>query len=44
MSNRVEINDPAPDFELNDMQGEPVKLSSFAGKKHVVLIFNRGFK
>jgi peroxiredoxin len=44
MSNRVELNAPAPDFELEDMNGDSVQLSSFKDKKHVVLIFNRGFK
>jgi len=44
MSNRVELNTPAPDFELEDMNGNAVRLSSFQGEKHVVLVFNRGFK
>lgn len=35
-----EVGDPAPDFELNDIQGEnPIKLSDFRGKKPVALIF-----
>ena len=34
---------PAPDFEMADSQGETVRLSDFKGKKHVVLVFNRGF-
>jgi peroxiredoxin len=32
----------APDFELNDVHGKPVRLSSFRGKP-VVLAFLRGF-
>ena len=44
MSNKVALNAPAPDFELEDMNGNPVKLSSFKGEKNVVLIFNRGFQ
>jgi len=44
MSNRVEINSPAPDFALEDMNGNSVRLSAFKGEKHVVLVFNRGFK
>jgi peroxiredoxin len=34
---------PAPDFEISDSEGRKVKLSSYKGNKHVVLIFNRGF-
>ncbi len=33
----------APDFELPDLTGRPVKLSDYRGKATVVLIFNRGF-
>jgi peroxiredoxin len=33
----------APDFTLADYQGEKVTLSDYRGKKHVVLVFNRGF-
>ena len=35
----VEIGDVAPDFELADQHGKPVKLSSFRGAKNVVLVF-----
>jgi peroxiredoxin len=35
----VEIGDEAPDFELTDQHGTPVKLSSFRGAKNVVLVF-----
>ncbi|MDP9840952.1 peroxiredoxin [Streptosporangium lutulentum] len=34
----VEVGKPAPDFELSDQHGTPVKLSDHRGKK-VVLIF-----
>jgi len=34
---------PAPDFEVTDSEGKVVRLSEFRGKKHVVLVFNRGF-
>lgn len=40
---RVEIHTPAPDFVLKDAQGRLVRLSDFRGKKHVLLVFNRGF-
>jgi len=33
----------APDFELEDINGNPVRLSSFRGSKPVVLAFLRGF-
>jgi len=35
----VEVGDKAPDFELKDQHGAPVKLSGFAGQKNVVLVF-----
>ena len=35
----IAIGDEAPDFELPDQHGAPVKLSSFRGTKNVVLVF-----
>ena len=35
----VEVGDAAPDFTLKDQDGNPVALSSFRGKKNVVLAF-----
>src|ERR1700733_10979258 len=35
----VEVGDEAPDFELKDQHGTPVKLSDFRGSKNVVLVF-----
>jgi mycoredoxin-dependent peroxiredoxin len=35
----VEVGDEAPDFELTDQHGTPVRLSSFRGTKNVVLVF-----
>jgi mycoredoxin-dependent peroxiredoxin len=35
----VEVGEQAPDFELKDQHGTPVKLSGFLGKKNVVLVF-----
>jgi peroxiredoxin len=40
---RVEIDTPAPDFELEDLGGNNVRLSGYRGRKHVFLVFNRGF-
>jgi peroxiredoxin len=37
------LNSNAPDFELTDFNGKPVCLSEFRGRKHIVLVFNRGF-
>jgi len=33
----------APDFSAVDSEGRTVQLSSYRGKKKVVLVFNRGF-
>ncbi|HWG63638.1 MAG TPA: peroxiredoxin [Streptosporangiaceae bacterium] len=35
----VEVGEQAPDFELKDQHGTPVRLSSFQGEKNVVLVF-----
>ena len=35
----LKIGDQAPDFTLNDTNGQPVRLSDFRGKKNVVLAF-----
>jgi mycoredoxin-dependent peroxiredoxin len=35
----VQIGDDAPDFELRDQTGQPVRLSDYRGKKHVVIVF-----
>jgi peroxiredoxin len=39
----VKIDSVAPDFTLQDTQGRMVSLSDYRGKKHVLLVFNRGF-
>lgn len=41
---RVELDVPAPDFELQDIHGDPFRLSNLRGQKNVVLVFNRGFR
>lgn len=35
----VSIGDQAPDFELVDQTRQPVRLSDYRGKKHVVVVF-----
>ncbi|GAB2840872.1 MULTISPECIES: peroxiredoxin [Lentzea] len=35
----VEVGSEAPDFTLNDYNKQPVTLSSFRGKKNVLLVF-----
>ena len=35
----VEVGQQAPDFELKDQHGTPVRLSDFRGRKNVVLVF-----
>jgi peroxiredoxin len=35
----VEVGDPAPDFSLRDARGEEFRLSSYAGRRPVVLAF-----
>lgn len=39
---RVKIDEQAPDFTLEDAQGKRVALSSYRGKKSVILVFYRG--
>lgn len=34
---------PAPDFEIADSENRKIRLSTYKGNKHVVLVFNRGF-
>ena len=36
----LKVGDKAPDFTLTDQNGNKVTLSSFAGKKNVVLVFH----
>jgi peroxiredoxin len=38
-----EVNTPAPDFSTIDVDGNPISLSDFKWKKHVILVMNRGF-
>jgi peroxiredoxin len=43
MMAQVSLNQPAPDFNLTKFTGQPFVLSDFRGRKHVLLVFNRGF-
>jgi peroxiredoxin len=39
----VALGAEAPDFELKDTDGQPVRLSQFRGDRNVVLVLTRGF-
>jgi cytochrome oxidase Cu insertion factor (SCO1/SenC/PrrC family) len=39
---RVKVGDTAPDFTLENLDGNRISLSDFRGKKNVVLVFYRG--
>ncbi len=39
----IGLGKQAPDFTINDFNGQPYKLLDYRGKKHVVLAFLRGF-
>jgi peroxiredoxin len=34
----------APEFTTTDSEGRTIRLSDYRGKRHVVLVFNRGFR
>ncbi len=38
-STELKVGDVAPDFELSDQNGQPVRLSALRDKKNVVLAF-----
>lgn len=40
---QVALNSTAPDFTLDNYEGNAVSLSQFKGNKNVLLVFNRGF-
>jgi peroxiredoxin len=40
---KVAINQPAPEFTLQDYHGNSVSLSDYRGRGPVLLVFNRGF-
>jgi cytochrome oxidase Cu insertion factor (SCO1/SenC/PrrC family) len=41
--NRIQVGGEAPDFTLEDQDGKPATLSSYRGRKSVVLVFYRGY-
>jgi peroxiredoxin len=43
MAKRVQIDQPAPEFSLRDVDGQQITLSDFKDKSNVLLVFNRGF-
>ena len=43
MIEKIMIEATAPDFELVDTHGSPVRLSDFRNQKPVVLVLTRGF-
>lgn len=43
MSKLIIPGEPAPDFELEDVNGNNIRLSDYHGSKPVVLAFLRGF-
>jgi len=40
---KIAINQPAPEFNLQDYKGNVVSLSQYRDKQPVLLVFNRGF-
>jgi hypothetical protein len=40
---RVKPGTPAPDFALSNHDGTTLRLSDYRGKKHVVMVFYRGY-
>ncbi len=43
MDRKINLLDPAIDFSLTNTRGETIRLSDYQGKKHIVLVLNRGF-
>lgn len=41
--NKQTLPTAAPDLALTDTQGQTVRLSDYRNRKHVVLVFTRGF-
>lgn len=43
MKIEIAVGKQAPDFSINDFNGQPFKLSDYRGKKYALLAFLRGF-
>lgn len=41
--NNLEINQEAPDFQMEDFNGNEFILNDFREKKNVLIVLNRGF-
>lgn len=39
----IELNKKAPDFEMEDYNGNMFKLSDFIGQSNILIVLNRGF-
>lgn len=40
---KLKKNKQAPDFTIEDVNGEEFKLSDFKGEKNLYIVLNRGF-
>ena len=40
---RIQVGTPAPDFNLESVDGKWVNLSSYQNSKNVILVFYRGY-
>ncbi len=39
----VKLNQPAPNFQMEDFNGKNINLSDFNGESNVLIVLNRGF-
>jgi peroxiredoxin len=40
---KVKLNTLAPEFILDDFQGNEIRLSDYRDRENILLVFNRGF-
>jgi peroxiredoxin len=43
MKTELALGKRAPDFVINDLEGQTIRLSDYKERKHVILAFLRGF-